>query len=342
MGTENNNRVEAEVMNWRQKEDRFQKIFSFDMSSNKGLRREQLREYDRIAVKYRNTKDPDERLTLMALKQERRHIEKKAYTNRFVRIFRKIFINPIRRFRMAQENKKMEQSNRENISRQLRRMGMGEHTQKVEKRMKNGEKEFTVPVSYQVNANERMDHNLVIKQNSAGEYKMESNNVRLKNETDPKMNRQQTFKFNNGMTTNTEENYNLMHGRAVHKNGKWVKLDLNDKDTEGNYRVKEFNQSYGYDVEKSLKELPIKEMNNKQEREKLIADLKNGKQSQVTIGNKKYNVEANPQFKTVNIYDENSQKMSKAEVQGKKSMKEHLAQDDFKTKVAKKNGIKFA
>ena len=83
-------------------------------------------------------------------------------------------------------------------------------------------------------------------------------------------------------------------------------------------------------------------MNNKQEREKLIADLKSGKQSQVTIGNKKYNVEANPQFKTVNIYDENSQKMSKAEVQGKKSMKEHLAQDDFKTKVAKKNGIKFA
>ncbi len=342
MSTEHNNRVEAEVMRWRQREERFRNTFSAEMSSNKGLRRKQLEEYNRIAVKYRNTKDPDERIALAVLKHERKHIEKQAYTNRFIRTFRKVFVNPIKRYFLAREQKRLEQSNQRNIWLQLQQMGMSEHYAKVVKKMKTGELEFSVPVSHQINEKERMDHMLSFKQKNSGEYVLDSNQVGLNNEADSKMNRQQIFRLDEGTAVNAEESYNLLNGRAVQKDGKWIKLDLNDKDTKGNYQIREFNQSYGYDVEKSLEGLNIKEMKNQTERDKLVADLKRGKRCQVVIGNRKYEVEANPQFRTVNIYDENSQRVSNAEVQGKRTMKEHLAQDDFKPKVAKRNGVRVA
>lgn len=78
MSVEKSNRVEAELMNWQQKEQKFQSLFSFELSSNKALLREKLHDFERIAVKYKNTTDPDERFTLQMLKQERRHLEKKC------------------------------------------------------------------------------------------------------------------------------------------------------------------------------------------------------------------------------------------------------------------------
>lgn len=341
MSTQEINRVEAEVQEWREREERFLKNFHFDMSTNKALLRKQSRDYDRIIVKYRNTKDPEERLTLLALKQERKHIEKQAYPNRFVRAFRQLFIDPIERHLFEQDNKRLEQANQQNILRQLRQLSMSEHYPEVEKRMKNGEREFSVPVSYQINEYERMDHDLVFKRNNFGEYNLISNKVRLQNETNSAMSRQQTFELSDGTTVNAKEIYNLLKGRAVQKDGKWIKFDLNDRDTKGNYRVKEFPKSYGFSVEGSLKELPIEEMKNKTSKDKILDDLKKGERTKVSIGGKKYYAETDPQFKTVNLFDENSQKISKSELLGKKSAQEKRINQDFKNRVTRTVGVRI-
>jgi len=342
MENQKTNRVEAALLACKAEEDRFKKIFSFDMSSNKALLREKLRDYQQIGIKYAGTTDPAERRTLRMLKQERRHIEKLAYPNRFVRLFRKVLINPIRRFILKRENSKLEQRNQQLVYNQLDRMGMSEHLNKVTQKMRNGEREFTVPVSYYINEDKRVDNNLAFEQNSLGEYNMVANQVRLNNEASPELNKQQTFKLGEGMNIDAAQSYNLLEGRAVQKNGKWITLDLNDKDTEGNYRVKEFPPSYGYEVQQVLGDLPISEMKSARERDKLVQDLKDGKRREVTIGNRKCFVEANPQFRTVNLYDEKSQRLSKSEVLGKRTLEQQRAQKVSAPKVNKRNVVRVA
>ena len=340
MENEKSNRVESAVQAWKEKEERFRKIFSIDMSSNKALLREKLRDYKQIAIRFRDTSDQEERLTLIALKQERRQIERRAYPNRFIRLFRKVFVNPIRNFKIRRQQKQLELNNHLSVNDQLRSVGMSEHMGTVAKRMRNGESEFSVPVSYYINEDKRVENNLFFEQNGLGEYKLVSNNVRLKNELAPDLSRQQNFKLEDGMRVDAVQSYNLLEGRSVHKDGKWITLDLNDRDTSGNFRIKEFPQSYGYDLPKALNELPIVEMKSATEREKLVQDLKDGKRREVTIENRKCFVEANPQFRTVNIYDEKSQQLSKAELQGNKTLEQHQSQKLSSPKVAKRNGVR--
>lgn len=342
MENQKSNRVELAVQEWKEKENRFKKIFSFDMSSNKALLREKLRDYKQIGIRFRDTSDPDERLALIALKQERKHIEKRAYPNRFIRLFRKVFVNPIRNFMIRRQQKQLQLNNHLSVSDQLRSVGMSEHMDTVAKRMGNGERKFSVPVSYYINEDKRIDNNLLFEQNGLGEYKLVSNNVRLNNETSPNLNRQQTFKLEDGMNVDAVQSYNLLEGRSVNKDGKWITLDLNDKDTDGNFRVKEFPQYYGYEVQKALGEFPISEMKSAPERNKLIQDLKDGKRREVTINDRKYFVEANPQFRTINIYDEKSQRLSQSELQGKKTLAQHQSQKHVASKTRRRNGARVA
>jgi len=72
------NRVEAELNQWRSREERFSKLFSFSLSNNRALLKEKLDYYDRIAAKYKGTQDLDERFALRVLRQERNRIEKAA------------------------------------------------------------------------------------------------------------------------------------------------------------------------------------------------------------------------------------------------------------------------
>ena len=123
------------------------------------------------------------------------------------------------------------------------------------------------------------------------------------------------------------EAYNLMSGRAVNKDltnrvgqerNSWVKMDFKDADTNGNYKMKYFSESYGFDLDKTLANHPIKELGNEQDKANLINSLKAGNSHPVTFIRdgieQKGMIEANPQFRTINVYDENMKRLS----QGKK------------------------
>lgn len=113
-----------------------------------------------------------------------------------------------------------------------------------------------------------------------------------------------------------KEAYNLLSGRSVHKElankegekyRAWLQMDFKEVDTNGNYRMKQFHQNYGFDLEKSVASLPLKELGNVQEREKLIKSLERGNRQLVTLehNGKQHNlfIEASPQFKSLNVYD---------------------------------------
>lgn len=127
-------------------------------------------------------------------------------------------------------------------------------------------------------------------------------------------------KRNSGITA--KEAYNLLSGRSVNKDltdadGKqsnvWMKVEWDQKDRNGNHKFRMIYDAYGYNLQNELQKHPIKELSNSDSRDKLIRSLERGNQHQVTFvkGDKeqKMYIEANPLYKTINIFDESHKKV---------------------------------
>jgi hypothetical protein len=154
----------------------------------------------------------------------------------------------------------------------------------------------------------------------------------LKQENSPEI-MSQTFYLNKESNITLKEAYNLMSGRAVNKDltnkegqiyNAWVQLDMKNTDQNGNYKMKQFHQNYGFDLEKSLSKLPNKELSNEQDKAALLNSLHKGNKQSVTFlqnGNEqRHFIEANPQFKSINIYDSNMQRLDTKQTKEEKQV----------------------
>ena len=133
----------------------------------------------------------------------------------------------------------------------------------------------------------------------------------------------QTFYINKGNNITLKEAFNLMNGRAVNKDltnkenevyNAWVQLDFKQTDAHGNNKMKQYHENYGYDLNAALAKHPIKELGNEQDKTRLEQSLQKGNVQSVSFvqnGNEqKHFIEANPQFKTINVYDSSMHRLS--------------------------------
>lgn len=88
--------IEDKLAQWREKEERLSKIFTFDLSSSKAFQREKLRTYDSIARRYRKNKGQDGRLAYRLFREEKRKLEKQLYPNLLVRLARRWAVKPLK------------------------------------------------------------------------------------------------------------------------------------------------------------------------------------------------------------------------------------------------------
>lgn len=145
---------------------------------------------------------------------------------------------------------------------------------------------------------------------------------------------EQTFYINKGNNITMKEAYNLMEGRAVNKDltnkegqlyNAWIQMDFKEADTNGNFKLNQYHQNYGYDLENALSKHPIKELETPKYKEDLMDSIKKGNRQSVTFlkdGNEiKQYVEANPQFKTINIYDANMMRIDNRQSMDEKQTK---------------------
>ena len=93
----------------------------------------------------------------------------------------------------------------------------------------------------------------------------------------------------------------------------WVKLDFNDADAKGNFKLRKFGERHGFDLEKKIDELPIRQLNNVDDRNELLASLRKGNIQSVIFekDDRKENrfIEANPRTREINVYDANMQRI---------------------------------
>lgn len=164
---------------------------------------------------------------------------------------------------------------------------------------------------------------------------------------------EQTFYINKGSNITMKEAYNLMEGRAVNKEltnkegqlyNAWVQMDFKEIDSNSNFKLNQYHQNYGYDLEGTLAKLPLKELENPKYKEDLIDSLKKGNLQSATFlkdGNEvKQFIEANPQFKTINVYDVNMKRIDNRESKGEKQSegaKTSVKQDSKKQEASADN-----
>jgi hypothetical protein len=132
---------------------------------------------------------------------------------------------------------------------------------------------------------------------------------------EPVRNRAQTFYVFLGKGVTFKESFNLLQGRSVYKNminlegekyKAWIRLDFGEKDVHDNYKIKQYGLRYGYDLEKVLEKYPIRELGQEKTKAELYRSLQRGNRQSVSFDkatkSEKMYIEANPMFKTINIY----------------------------------------
>src|SRR4051794_28827867 len=127
-----------------------------------------------------------------------------------------------------------------------------------------------------------------------------------------------------GQNITVKEAFNLLQGHSVfrpeinnregEKYSAWLKVDFSHKGENGQPKMNFYNQNYGFDLVAVLEKLKVKEMGDDKMRINLIQSLERGNlQSAVMIdknGNdQKVFIAAEPQFKSVNIYDSEGKKL---------------------------------
>ncbi|UUF12568.1 MULTISPECIES: hypothetical protein [Flavobacterium] len=309
------NRVEIEFSQWKAREERLSTLFSITPAENRSLLAEKLRQFDRIRTKYRSSKNIEEQHTLRILKMEIQRMAKQLYPSLISRILRKLITSTQNQLSLRSEAKKDER-NFNSLNEEVQRIGFPDLSEKLKNLIDKEQENFSIPLSYYLNEKEKITHTLSFSKNAEGHFELDGFKSSLQNNSAPEDSREYYFK--NGLENNFKLNeaYNLLSGRSVEHNQSWFQLDFNDRDASGSYHLKEFRNEYAYDLEKTLKAIPLKDISNTYEMEKLKNAIRQGDSvSAVLIKNGRENqiyIEANPQFRSLNIYDQQFRKIQKA------------------------------
>lgn len=246
----------------------------------------------------------------------------------------------------------MNTQNSEFLKRALLNLGFGEQlNHELDKQVSQKSPEFKLNAQNEYNG-QKVDYLLHFKAgDNADMYFFNKYDAAFQKENGKEQH--QTFYINKGNGVTAKEAFNLMEGRAVFKQmtnkqeekyHTWIKLDDKDLTDAGNKRIKQ----HSFDVEKFLDGKGIKQMENPSSKEELVRSLKKGNRQMITIDQKgtddKFFIAANPQFKTVDLYDSQMKKTHREELfppaqknaeKQEKSTKQKEGQNEKKSKSPK-------
>lgn len=245
-----------------------------------------------------------------------------------------------------QNSEVMNQKNFEYLRDQIKYTGFGEGLENdLKKKIQEGNPEFKLAYETKY-GNDTVNATLNFSQSKQSDmYFFNSYQVNVQKENSAEA-MEQTFYINKGNNITLKESYNLMEGRSVNKDltnkegqvyNAWIQMDFKQSDDNGNFKLKHYHQNYGYDLEAVLSKHPIRELSNEEYKANLMDSLKKGNLQSATFqtngADQKQYIEANPQFKTINIYDGSMQR-----VDNRQSKKEQ--QSEGQSQSVKQDGKK--
>ena len=231
----------------------------------------------------------------------------------------------------------MNQQNYEYLKDNIKYMGFGEKQHEVlQQHLQDGKEAFQMAFTSEVNKKPFEAVLQFRKSDNADMYFLNSYHASLERRNGEKM--EQTFYLNKGKGVTAKEAFNLLEGRSVFKElsnkagepyKAWIQLDFENKDKNNNHEVKQFHENYGYDLKAAVGKFPVAELDGSEKEKSLMQSLQKGNLQAITIGangeSQKMFIEANPQYKSVNLYDGKMQRLNqeqRLELSGKQEVKE--------------------
>lgn len=209
----------------------------------------------------------------------------------------------------------MNEQNFDYLKKQILYTGFGEDLQReLKEKMSQGASEFTLAHRASFN-NDNTEATLYFKKSQTGDMYF-FNRYALTIKENEKDAMTQSFNVTRENSITLKEGYNMMQGRSIYKEltnqhqekyHAWLQLNFKETDTYNNFKLKQFHDNYGYDLASTLARYPIKELESEQNRQSLMRSLEKGNRQSVNImyegKEQKMFIEANPQYKSLNIYN---------------------------------------
>ncbi|MBE9462062.1 hypothetical protein ACFP1I_12560 [Dyadobacter subterraneus] len=351
----NINRVATELNEWKAREERFEKIFSPSILKDPAFLREKLSFYNHVQAKYGQSANDEEKITLRILAGQRMELRDQLYPSLLRKLYHFI-TRPFEEKRIQQQATQKQQGNLRALGDLMKKHGFDPAPDKLFAHVNQGQKSFTIPISHFVSESEKINYNLSFSKQHDGTYRFDHYQASLQSAKDSRQVVSQVFKTDAKDAIRAEQAQHLLAGRALMREGfdhsgapkpKWIQLDFTDKDPSGNHKIKQFLHSYGFELEKATERLLQNQHISQENKQNFLEALQRGERQPLTItrGNDsvKLFVEANPQFKTVNIFDEHAKKISIGEALGEKAIKEQIRalapKQQLSSHRSKKNGV---
>jgi hypothetical protein len=225
-------------------------------------------------------------------------------------------------------NKVMNEKNLESLEKQLLYSGMGEvPREELIKNLQEGKPEFQLQFQKQYGDDQAHAVLNFKKSGQSDNYFYNSFDLTVV-EQGKVVSPSQNFKTEYGNSYTMKEGYNLLMGRSAMKDfikvdrenkdnnqayQAWATLDFKNTDDKGNFKI-EKKSTRDFNLADTLNEYPIKELATPKYHEELLDSLYRGNRQSVTFINgeqeaKRY-IEANPKFKTINVYDADLNRIS--------------------------------
>jgi hypothetical protein len=213
----------------------------------------------------------------------------------------------------------MNEQNLDYLNRQIKFTGFGEsHANELKAKMESGISDFILLHNQEFGKDMTTAGLHFRKSDNSDLYFFNKYDLLVKN-SQQQVPVKQTFYVNQKEDNITlKEGYNLLSGRAIQKEHipkegekykAWLQLDFKETDKNGQFKVKQFHPNYGYDLETALHKHPIQELSSNDGIKRLLESLERGNRQQVTYGEagkeQKVFLEASPQFKSINFFDSN-------------------------------------
>jgi hypothetical protein len=219
----------------------------------------------------------------------------------------------------------MNEKNLKYLKDNLKYMGFGEKLNAdLENGLKEGKPEFQLKLNEKMFQG-NMEVNLQFKQSPSSDmYFFNSYEARLTKDNGHDIS--QSFYLNNGKGVTYKEAYNLLDGRSVlkdmtNKEGEkyaaWLKLDFSKNATNNHFGTRQFHaEKYGFNLASELGKLNIVKLPEEKEKQLMQSLQKGNRQAVNFIKDGKETpmfIEANPQFKSINVYDTGGRQLTRFE-----------------------------
>jgi hypothetical protein len=235
----------------------------------------------------------------------------------------------------------MNEKNYDFLKNQIKFTGFGEgHEQELKEFIQSGKEDFKIEHRQKFGTDDTVSTLHFKKSAQSDMYFLNNFELGLKTPNKDEVLTQNYF-INNENNLTLKERYNLLSGRAVHKEFNrleevneaggirfkptgetymaWAELNFKQTDKHGNFIERKL---FDYNLERALAKYPVKELADNYDRTRLIGSLEKGNLQKATLvvdgQESKALLAANPRDKGVIFYDEKMQRLEVKQVPGQK------------------------